>query len=224
MARPITVTAAPLAAAVATGVCQSQVPGTGALNMNGALVVNGVAVFDQARQLAFVSTGSNVASTFTITGTDAFGAAQSEALVGGNNSTVVSTKNYKTVTSITSSAPSAGSLTVGTNNSPAITSSQWVRFDDYGDAGVAIQINAVGTTNITVQQTLDDPNSPTNPVAPANVTWMPHPDATLVAAALVGPAGLQGNYAYKPTFARLLLNSGTGTATATFMQAGGGDY
>jgi hypothetical protein len=181
-------------------------------------------VLDQARQLAFTSTGSNAASTFTITGTDANGAAQSEALVGGNNSTVVTTKNYKTVTSITSSAPSAGSLIVGTNSSPAVTSSAWVRFDDSGNPGVSIQISSAGASNITVQQTLDDPNSPTNPVLPANVIWAPHPDATLVAAAMINGAVLQGNYAYKPVFARVLLNSGVGTATATFLQSGGADY
>jgi hypothetical protein len=220
--RPIVVTAAPLAAANTTAVCASQVPPAAP---GGSLVLTSYpVVLDQARQLAFTSTGSNAASTFTITGTDAFGAAQSEALVGGNNSTVVTTKNYKTVTSITSSAPSAGSLIVGTNSSPAVTSSAWVRFDDSGNPGVSIQISSAGASNITVQQTLDDPNSPTNPVLPANVIWAPHPDATLVAAAMINGAVLQGNYAYKPVFARVLLNSGVGTATATFMQSGGADY
>jgi hypothetical protein len=220
--RPVTVSAAPLAAANTTAVCASQVPPAAP---GGALVLTSYpVVLDQARQLAFTSTGSNVATTFTINGTDAFGAAQSETLVGGNNSTVVTTKNYKTVTSITSSVTSAGSVIVGTNSSPAITSSAWVRFDDSGDPGVAIQINSAGATNISIQQTLDDPNSPTNPVAPANVSWAPHPDATLVAAAMATGAVLQGNYAFKPVFARLLLNSGAGTATATFCQAGGADY
>jgi hypothetical protein len=220
--RPIVVTAAPLAAANTTAVCASQVPPAAA---GGSLVLTSYpVVLDQARQLAFTSTGSNAASTFTITGTDANGAAQSEALVGGNNSTVVTTKNYKTVTSITSSAPSAGSLIVGTNSSPAVTSSAWVRFDDSGNPGVSIQISSAGASNITVQQTLDDPNSPTNPVLPANVIWAPHPDATLVAAAMINGAVLQGNYAYKPVFARVLLNSGVGTATATFLQSGGADY
>ena len=80
-------------------------------------------VLDQARQIAFTSTGNNSTSTFTITGTDVCGATQSESLVGGSGSTVVTTKNYKTVTSITSSAASAAGLTVGTNSSPAVTSS-----------------------------------------------------------------------------------------------------
>jgi hypothetical protein len=222
--RPIVVSAAPLAALVTNGICLSQTPPAGALTLNGSLASGGVVVLDQARQIAFASTGNNSNTTFTITGTDAFGATQSESLVGGNIATVVTTKNYKTVTSITSSAASVAGLTVGTNSSPAVTSSAWVRFDDWGNPGVSIQISSVGASNITVQQTLDDPNSPTNPVLPANVIWAPHPDATLVAAAMINGAVLQGNYAYKPVFARVLLNSGVGTATATFLQSGGADY
>jgi hypothetical protein len=218
--RPVTVSAVPLAAAVANGICLSQTPAVGPLVLNGSLVVKGVAVLDQARQIAFASTGNNSNATFTITGTDIYGLAQSEAVVGGNIATVVTTKNYKTVTSITSSAVSVAGLTVGTNSSPAVTSSPWVRFDDYGDAQVSLQVTATGTVNYTVQQTLDDPNSPTNPVAPASVSWLSHPDATLVGAT----ATLQGNYAFKPVFARVLLNSGTGSVAATFMQSGGADY
>jgi hypothetical protein len=220
MGRPIVVTAAPLAALVTNGICLSQTPPAGPLLLNGSKVVNGVAVLDQARQIAFASTGNNSNTTFTITGTDFFGAVQSEAIVGGNIATVVSTKNYKTVTSITSSAASVAGLTVGTNASPAITSSTWVRFDDWNANGVAIQVTANGTVNWTIQQTLDDPNSPTDPVLPANVTWLPHPDATLVGAT----TSLQGNYAFPPMFARVLLNSGTGSVTATFKQPDSGNY
>jgi hypothetical protein len=220
MGRPIVVTAAPLAAAVANGIVLSTAPPLGVVPLTGSKVVNGVAVLDQARQIAFASTGNNSNTTFTITGADAWGGTQSEAVVGGNIATVVTTKNYKTVTSITSSAASVAGLTVGTNSSPAITSSGWVRFDTWNMAGVALQVTANGTVNYTVQQTLDDPNSPTDPVLPANVTWVAHPDATLVGAT----TSLQGNYAYTPTFARVLLNSGTGTVTATFIQPDSGNY
>jgi hypothetical protein len=52
------------------------------------------------------------------------------------------------------------------------------------------------------------------------VAWLPHPDATLVGAT----TSLQGNYAFPPLFARVLLNSGTGTVSATFSQPDSGNY
>lgn len=95
-----------------------------------------------------------------------------------------------------------------------------VRFDDYGDAEVSIQCNVTGgSATYTIQQTLDDPNSPTNPVAPANMAWANHPDAALNGAT----ANMQGNYAYKPTFARINQTAGSGSVVATFVQAGGAE-
>jgi hypothetical protein len=70
--------------------------------------------------------------------------------------------------------------------------------------------------NYTVQSTLDDPNDPTNPVAVSSVVWINSSDAGAVAAT----TSIQTNFAYTPTYARVLLNSGTGSVTATFAQAG----
>jgi hypothetical protein len=52
------------------------------------------------------------------------------------------------------------------------------------------------------------------------MAWTNHPDVTLVNAT----TSLQGNYAYKPTFARINQTAGAGSVTATFIQAGGADY
>jgi hypothetical protein len=79
----------------------------------------------------------------------------------------------------------------------------------------AIQCTVSGTANYTVQQTLDDPNSLISPVAAALVSWVNHPDNTLVGASTT----VQGNYGYAPVFAKVTLNSGTGVVTATFSQA-----
>jgi hypothetical protein len=95
-----------------------------------------------------------------------------------------------------------------------------VRFDDYGDPQVSLQCNVTGAATYTVQQSLDDPNSPINPVDVASMAWTNHPDVTLVNAT----TSLQGNYAYKPTFARINQTAGAGSVTATFIQAGGADY
>ena len=73
-----------------------------------------------------------------------------------------------------------------------------------------------GTVNYTLQQTLDDPNSPTNPVAAANVTWVSTSDTLAVAAT----TSLQTNYLFTPQYTRVLLNSGSGTVEATFAQSG----
>lgn len=105
-------------------------------------------------------------------------------------------------------------------NAGAGTPSQMVRFDDYSDAQVSIQCDVNGTVNYTIQTSLDDPNSPTNPVPVGSMTWMPSPDAAAVGAS----ANIASYFAYKPAFARVLMNSGNGTVTATFTQAGGGNY
>lgn len=84
-----------------------------------------------------------------------------------------------------------------------------IPFDVYGRPEVALQVNVTGTVNYTVQQTLDDP-------AGASPTWFSHPDAALVGAT----ASAQGNYAYVPRAARVVVNSGTGTAQLVALQAG----
>lgn len=95
------------------------------------------------------------------------------------------------------------------------TTSNLVRLDEWAFPQVAIQCTASGTVNYTVQQTLDDPNDPTNPVPLANMTWINHPDTNLVSAT----TSVQSNYAYCPRYARVVLNSGTGIVTATFIQS-----
>lgn len=212
--RPVKVTVGPLVASATTAIALSQTPPAGLLTLNGALVVGGVAILDAARTVLFSSTGSNSNTTFTITGTNWAGDTISESLVGASGGTATTLLSYKTVTSISSSAISAAGLTVGTGTT---ASSPWVRLDNWAMAQTSIQANAFGTVNYTVQQTLDDPNSATAPVAAANMTWINHPDTALVAAA----GSIQSNYAYVPVFARVVLNSGTGSVVTTFAQADG---
>jgi hypothetical protein len=101
-------------------------------------------------------------------------------------------------------------------NSAANTSSTWVRFDQWNIGDIAAQINVTGTVNYTLQTTFDDPNDPVSPVDPANVLWTNSTDANVVnstkdAVTKIDPA---------PIFARILLNSGTGSIDATFVQQG----
>jgi hypothetical protein len=69
--------------------------------------------------------------------------------------------------------------------------------------------------NYTVQSTLDDPNSPTNPVVPSAVTWITTNDTNVVAAT----SSLQTNYAFAPAYVKVNLNSGSGSIVVTVTQA-----
>ena len=213
--QPISVQVGPLAASVANAISLSQTPAAGAaLLLNGTLVVGGVAFLDKPRTLLFTSSGgSNAAVYFTIVGTDWAGSPVSEVLQGaGAGLSVTSLLSYSTVRSIVSSANGAAGLTVGTGTS---ASSPWVRLDSWASPQTLLQNNAFGTVNYTVQQTNDDPNDPTSPVAPANMTWFNSTDPALIAAT----ASTQSTYAYAPVFARVVLNSGSGYVVTRFNQS-----
>ena len=83
--------------------------------------------------------------------------------------------------------------------------------DIYNRPETSIQVVVTGTANYTVQQTLDNPFDST-----VTINWFDHPDSTLVAAS----SNKQGNYAYVPAAVRLVLNSGSGSAKITIIQAG----
>ncbi len=211
--RPIVVTVGPLATADPDNIAQSQTPlAAGALTLNGELVVAGVAIMDNPRRVLITTVSDESSKTFTITGTNISGDAISETITGPNATTAQSVLDYQTVASVTVSAATTGALTVGTNG---VGGSPWVRFDEWAPSPISIQCDVSGTVNYTVQQTLDNPNSATNPVNVASIAWINHPDTAMVGAT----TAIQGNYAYMPIFARLLLNSGTGTVTATFVQS-----
>lgn len=210
--RTVSVTVGPLAAASANNIALSQTP-TSAFTLNGSLVTGGVAILDVARRVLFTPAGNESANTFTIVGTDAAGNAQRDVVAGGNATATYSALDFKTVTSITATNAAAGAITVGTNG---VASSPWIRLDEWANAQCALQCVVSGTVNYTVQQTLDDPNSATNPVNPYQVTWINSSDATLVGAT----TSIQSNYAFAPVFTKVTLNSGTGSVTYRVTQFG----
>lgn len=67
-----------------------------------------------------------------------------------------------------------------------------------------------GTVNYTVQHSFDDPQFP------ALQTWFPHDDAVLVSAT----TNQNSNFSYPITSSRVTVNSGTGSVTVTYIQAG----
>jgi len=214
--QPITVAAGPLAAASANAICLSQTPAAaGALTLNGALVVSGVAIMDNSRRVLITAAGNESAKTFTVTGIGANGSTVSEIITGPNATTAQSVLDYKTVTSITISAAAAGAITVGTSG---VGGSSWVVFDAFAPSFISLQCNVTGTINYTVQTTLNDPYDPITPVAPASVVWVNSSDSAVVGAT----ATQQSNFLFCPIYARILINSGTGSVATTFLQSSNG--
>lgn len=181
---------------------------------------SGAATMDLARHIIITSADDDTGITFTVTGTDWSGNTISETITGANAGAASGVLDFKTVTSVTTSDATAAAVTVGTNG---VGGSPWVRFDDYASvAQVAIQATVSGTVNYSVQTTMDDPNVVTNQTAPATyrwsrsgITWVDSSDSNVVGAT----ATKVSTFSVAPVFARVLLNSGTGTVTTTFRQA-----
>jgi hypothetical protein len=99
--------------------------------------------------------------------------------------------------------------------SVAVQYSRPVRFDDFAPSYISVQCNVSGTVDYTIETTLDDPNDPINPVAENAMTWLPTSDTAAVGAS----AAVQTNFLFAPRYARVKLNSGDGSVSATFLQS-----
>lgn len=106
------------AAAAANAVCASQSVGAaGALTVNGASASGGVATFDYARTVNIdTSNANNTTQVITVTGTDYWGQAQTEAITCNGTSTVNGDKAFKTISAVSSNAALTGTITVGNND------------------------------------------------------------------------------------------------------------
>lgn len=174
-------------------------------------------ILDAPRPIILTSSGNDSALNITISGTDWAGTPISETIPGGNGATLaVSALAYQTVTSIVLSGATAGTISAGTNGTAI---SQWMRLDDWALSGLAGQCVPAGTVNYTVQVSSDDPNSPSNPVAPGLCVW-DSDYAGVNGAAAEAQFGI-GN---TPSWMRLFLNSGTGSVRLTVVQHGNAPY
>lgn len=172
---------------------------------------NQLTTLDVPREVQIVNTEA-VGNSFTVYGTNEDGQPIQETLAtnGGNLTTSL---NFATVTQVTIAAPAVANVSVGTTSQ---AESRWVNFDPWAYGNVSYQVDVQGVANYTVQITNDDPMSPTNPVPPDLVTWLPDPNAGMVGASTPQFAVWQ----FIPLWARVLLNSGAGAVTATFVQTG----
>lgn len=208
-----------IAAADPDGISLSQTPsGATNLTITGAFAAAGVATLTPARRVAIVS-GANISNrTFTVTGTDRNGNAQSETLTGPNVATVYTAADFLTVTQIAISGTAAGAVTAGTN---AVASGPWLfPTREITPFNLALTLENSGTTS-QVDYTYDDPNwvltpwgTTVEPLSTVPPTLWQLPTLT----AVTGNA--EGSFE-RPCFAfRVTITAGAGTATLKAIQAG----
>jgi hypothetical protein len=204
--RPTTITVSSLSDD-ANGIAEDQTTaGAGDLSLDGALVAGGIATMAEAQIVSIESTGSLAGVTFTVTGTDADGRNISEDVTGPNNSTVVTTQYYKTVTQIAvdgavGTNTEVGPLKANGGVTKSIPSNWRSR-----EGSIALVVS--GTATVTVQQTYDDVQTSTAP------TWFPNSGIT------TKTANTEGNHDYPVRGVRLSLASWTsGDVSVTYIQA-----
>ncbi len=222
MGRPVVRSLNP-AAAQSTGYALSQGPlgGALALALNGALVnAAGVGVPDVARRVYITSAGDDSGITWTIVGTnrnEMGNSALTETIAGGNGagSPAISTQDFATVTSITSSGATAGTVTAGTG---ATVADCWVVWDqNQTDFAVSVMGNVIsGPPTWTCEYTYDDPFGLWLPVGVS----FPRPLAHAILKNLA--ISLDGSFGPAPIRASRLTLTALGSLQMTQPQAGAG--
>jgi len=200
-----------LAAADDNGIAESQTPGAGAITLDGDLVVDGVAILDTPRQVSITSGGTDTGITFTVIGTNGAGHPLQETITGGDGGAVATTQDFLTVTEVTHTGSVATTVIIGTNG---VGSTPWFVVDnDIAPMVFGIEVVVSGTVNYTVDVTYQDPNEP------FSGTFVPVYDLSSPDFA-DETASKAGSFEF-PIFAiRLTINSGTGTAYFSVIQAG----
>ena len=193
------------------GICLDQTTGgAGNLLINGALASGGIATLDIQRRVTLESAANLSAITFTITGTDQEGKPVTEAIAGPNATTTTTTKDFLTITQIAVSAAVGTNVEIGTS---AVGGSQIIPLDQYlTPFNVSLRVEVVGTVNYTVQYTFNDVFDPDSD--PTDFIWQDHVDLTALAVTA------EATFISPVTAARILTNSGIGTATLYVLQAG----
>lgn len=90
----------------------------GAITLTGALVASGIATLSGERRILIYAAGNESARTFSIVGQDSAGVAVTENITGPNAGTVYSASTYRTITSVTVDAATAGNIEVGQVGDP----------------------------------------------------------------------------------------------------------
>lgn len=135
------------------------VAAAGNLTLGGALTSGGVFTADYPRQISITSSGNDSARTFTVTGTDPNGVAQTEDITGPSATAVESTKYFKTITSIAVDAACAGNISAGTVDE-FVTNT--IPLKRNSNAPTVSLEGITGTINVSVEQTFSNVFDPTD--------------------------------------------------------------
>ncbi len=184
------------------GIAQAQnITASTALTLNGILGTT----LDYARIIGVYSGSDLSSSTFAIVGTNAHGEAQSETIATGpSSSTVVSTKLYKTITSITPGATIASNVEVGTVATTLSAESDYATLEHYYGTTPTYFVDVTGTINYTLSECFMDVNNYTA----AQLVWMPLTAHTAKTADTVAVGTLHA------TAVKLIVNSYSTSASA----------
>ena len=198
---PYVISCAPTNATVGS-VGASHSPGAGAILIDGTLATGGVATLGAAQLITLVSGGNDLGITFTITGTDAEGDAQTETVTGASGGTATSAKYFKTVTGITHTGSVATTLSAG--NAVTAISPVFKLYKQAQPSTCGVGCVVTGTITYTLQNSYD---------AIPQTNWV---DNTTVSAKT---ANFEDNYTSKPAMAvRIRVTAATtGTVTASFV-------
>lgn len=195
------------------GIAEDQTTsGAADLVLDGALVVNGVAILPEAQIVGIEGAGDNTGIDFTVTGTDADGKTISETIDGLSNDTAVTTAHFKTITLVSADGAVTGNVEIGcASANGGVTKSiptNWVQ-NPYTQS---LFIDVTGTINATVQHTENDPQGVYASSFSTNATWRATTGLTTVT------ADAESNIAFPVRAVRVGINSGTGTLVFTTIQ------
>lgn len=111
---------------------------------------------EEARILLVTDAGDNTGKSLVFLGKDADNNIITETVAGTSTSTAVTTKAYKTITSITASGAYSHNVSVGDVGTTLSEISQTIPLDYYLPVAVTVGLEISGTANVTIQETTDD--------------------------------------------------------------------
>lgn len=138
----------------------------GNFTIGGALASGGAGTFDYPRQLIQTTVGNESARTFTITGTDEDGVAQTLAMTGLNATTGETSEYWSTVTQIASDDATANDVKFGTVDE---IQTKTYPLNFYSSEAATISVDVTGTIDFTVQETFESILNMSSPAV--NATW-----------------------------------------------------
>lgn len=164
-------------------IAASQTPGSGgaqSLTLVGGSYTSANGDATVARQIGVTSDNNDVGRTFTVTGTDADGKAQTEGITGPSGGIRESVKYWLTVSSVAVDADTAGAIIVGTVDE---LSTNTIPINRHSDFGAMFQLSVTASINVTVQVTFQDINQRDKPSSDQeSIDWINTGTAALVSA------------------------------------------